>query len=437
MFIHKLLLTLSIGLTVTPLVAEDWPQWMGPNRDNVWREDGVLNSFPESGPKVVWRAPVAGGYAGPAVSEGHVYVTDYVTADNVESSDFERDRFTGIERVLCLDEATGKEIWKHEYPVHYGLSYPAGPRCTPNVHEGKVYTLGAEGELLCLDIQTGQVQWSKNFAKDYQAETPPWGFAAHPLVDGQKLICVVGGENAHAVAFDKDTGKEIWRSLQTSDTGYVPPTIIEAGGVRQLILLHPQGVASLNPETGKPYWSLPYEASNGAAIMTPVREGNLLFVGTYSNNNMLMQLDEDQPAASTLWRNKAKSAISPVNVQPFIEDGTLYGFDQNGFLYGVELETGERLWQSGKPTNITRPSNSSTAFFVKNGDHYWMFNELGELLITKLSPEGYEEIDRVKVMEQTNAAFGRKVVWSPPAWANRRVYLRNDKECVCVDLAAK
>jgi hypothetical protein len=152
---------------------------------------------------------------------------------------------------------------------------------------------------------------------------------------------------------------------------------------------------------------------------------------------MLIQLDNERPAAKTLWRDRSKAAISPVNVQPFVEASMLYGFDQNGFLYGVVLATGKRLWQSGKPVNITRPANSATAFLVKNGNRFWMFNERGELLITKLSPEGYEEIDRVKVIEPTSGAVGRDVVWCPPAWANRRVYLRNDKEFLCLDLSAK
>ncbi|MBD3676152.1 MAG: PQQ-like beta-propeller repeat protein [Planctomycetaceae bacterium] len=437
MLIRKLLPMLSLLLVSTVSFADDWPQWMGPHRDNVWREAGVLKEFPEDGPRVVWRAPVAGGYAGPSVANGRVYVTDYVTNENAKIDNFERKPVSGIERVLCLDEATGKEIWKHEYPVKYQISYPAGPRCVPNIHEGKVYTLGAEGDLFCLEAKTGDVVWSKNFPKEYQAKTPLWGYAAHPLIDGQKLICVVGGKDAHAVAFDKDTGKELWRSLKTNETGYVPPKIIEAGGVRQLILCHPSAVASVDPETGKPYWSLPYEASNGAAIMTPVREGHLLYAGSFSNKNILIKLDANQPAAKTLWRDRGKSAISPVNVQPFLEDGTLYGFDQDGFLYGVELTSGERLWRSGEPLGIRRPSNSGTAFIVKNGEQFWMFNEHGELLIAKLSPAGYEEIDRVKVIEPTNVAFGRDVVWSPPAWANRRAYIRNDKECICVDLAAE
>ncbi len=432
---RSLLLAGLMLLSTVSLYAEDWPQWMGTNRDNIWKERGIIEKFPAGGPKVIWNAPVAGGYAGPSVANGRVYLTDYVTSDNVKVSNFDRKEFSGKERVLCLDEATGKQLWKHEYSVKYSISYPAGPRCTPNVHHGKVYTLGAEGHLFCFDAKTGNVLWSKHFPKDYNTKTPLWGYAAHPLIDGNRLICVVGGAGSHAVAFDINTGKEIWKTITSSTQGYAPPVIMEIAGVRQLILFHPEAVASVNPETGKLYWSEKYSATNGSTIMTPVRSGNLLYTGGFSKKNILIELSQDQPAAKTLWKDKPRAAIAAINVQPFVVGKTVYGFDQTGYLFAMEMATGERIWQSTKPIGSKRPQSSATAFIINNGDRFWMFNERGELLITKLSREGYEEIDRVKVIKQTNTAFGRDVVWSPPAWANRKVYLRNDEECLCIDLA--
>ncbi|MFN3160869.1 MAG: PQQ-binding-like beta-propeller repeat protein [Rubinisphaera brasiliensis] len=416
-------------------MADDWPSWMGPQRDNVWRETGIVDSFPASGPKVLWRTPIAGGYAGPAVANGRVYVTDYVTADDVKVANFQRAEFSGTERVLCLDEKTGKEIWKHEYPVKYGISYPAGPRCTPNVHQGKVYTLGAEGHLICFDEKTGKVLWQKHLPRDYNTKTPLWGYAAHPLIDGQKLISVVGGEGTHAVAFDKDTGEEIWRTLTTREQGYCPPRIIEAAGVRQLLLLYPSGLSAVNPETGKPYWTVPYEANNGSIIMTPVHAGEYIFVGGFNNRNLLVKLNQDKPDAEMVWQDKRRAALSPVNVQPFLVEQTMYGFDQNGALYGVDVPTGERLWETSEPLNSERPLRSGTAFIIKNGDRFFLFNELGELLIAELSRDGYKELDSMKVIKPTNLANGRDVVWSPPAWANKKVFVRNDEEIISVDLA--
>ena len=138
-----------------PAVADDWPQWMGPQRDNIWREDGLLERFPEGGPKIVWRTPIQGGYAGPAVADGCVYVTDFVKTGEGGGENWDRKGVAGTERVFCLDEKTGKELWKHEYPVVYTISYSAGPRCTPHIHEGKLYTLGAEGDLFCFDAADG------------------------------------------------------------------------------------------------------------------------------------------------------------------------------------------------------------------------------------------------------------------------------------------
>src|SRR5262249_35824865 len=181
---------------------DDWPQWLGPQRDGVWRETGILEKFPKDGPKVRWRAPVGGGYAGPAVADGKVFVLDRVLSPGSKDPDnlFARSKSEGVERVLCLEEATGKVLWKHEYECKYDVSYPCGPRCTPVVAGGKVYTLGAMGNLFCLEEATGKVAWSKDFVKDYRAPVALWGFAAHPLLDGDKLICLVGGENV-VVAF--------------------------------------------------------------------------------------------------------------------------------------------------------------------------------------------------------------------------------------------
>ncbi len=427
-----------LSSTLSPLLsADDWPQWMGPERDNVWRETDLIEKFPNGGPRVLWRTPIAGGYAGPAVADGRVYLTDYMTSENVTVENFDRKTFSGTERVLCLDESTGRELWKHEYPVTYGISYPAGPRCTPNVSDGKVYTLGAEGHLFCFDCEQGSVIWSRNLPSEYQTKTALWGYAGHPLIDGDKLLCVVGGQGSHVVAFDKRTGGELWRALTSKDQGYSPPKIIQAAGVRQLILLYPQGISSIDPETGDEYWNLDYEATNGSVIMTPIHAENLLYAAGYSNKNLLIELASDQPSAKVLWRDEPRAAISPVNVQPFLDNGFLYGFDQSGTLLGVELRTGRRVWESNAPLSSKRPLRTGTAFIVKQDKRFWLFNELGELIIAKLTPEGYNEIDRAKVIEPTSVAFGRKVVWSAPAWANKKVFLRNDNECICVDLAAE
>ncbi|MDZ4289412.1 MAG: PQQ-binding-like beta-propeller repeat protein, partial [Prosthecobacter sp.] len=163
-------------------LADDWPQWRGAQRDGVWRETGILERIPDSGLKIRWQAKVGQGYSGPSVAQGRVFVTDHV---------FEPE----LERVLCLDEATGKPLWQHTYPVDYkDMEYGNGPRATPTIDDGKVYTLGTQGHLFCLDAATGAVVWSKELIKDFNAKNPRYGVSAAPLVVGDLLIICAGGQ---------------------------------------------------------------------------------------------------------------------------------------------------------------------------------------------------------------------------------------------------
>lgn len=431
---------LPLATTVTllfaaPILADDWPQWMGPNRDGRWTEAGVVRSLPAGGPKILWRTPIRGGYSGPAVAGDRVFVTDYDTSGVTTGDPSSRSSLKGQERVICLDAKTGREIWKHAYDCPYKISYPVGPRCTPTVSGGKVYTLGAEGHLYCFDAATGKVHWSKSLKDEYKIPAPMWGFTGHPLVDGQKLICLVGGDGTTLVAFDKDTGQEIWQSLSSREPGYCAPSIITAGGKRQLLIWTPESINSVDPENGKPYWSVDLEPQYGMSIMAPRRSGDYLFAGGIGWKSALLRLASDKPAAELVWYGKKGTSVYPVNSTPIIEDGVMYGVDQPGELRAVRVDTGERLWETTSPTTGAKPASSGTAFLVKNGDRWYIFNERGELVIAKLTPEKYEEVSRAKVLEPTGECFGRPVVWSHPAFANRCMFARNDQEIICVSLA--
>lgn len=418
--------------------ADDWPQWMGAKRDAIWTETGIVDKFPEGGPKKLWSMPLGGGYSGPAVAGGKVYVTDFRTGGKIDNNPQARPNLDGTERVLCFDAKTGKELWKHEYPCKYSVSYPAGPRCTPTVTDGKVYTVGSMGDLYCLDAGTGKPIWSKNYVKDYGAKVPIWGFAGHPLVDGDKVVCIVGGENSVAVAFDKDTGKELWHNLSASEPGYSSPAIIEAGGKRQLLIWHAQELCSLDLTTGAKYWSVELNPNFGMAIMAPQKSGDYLYAGGIGNKSIVLKLAKDKPAVEEVYRGRKDSSIYPVNMTPLLEGDIIYGVDQPGKLMAVELLTGKRLWETTVPVagvEVNRAIGSGTAFLVKNGDRHFLFGETGHLIIAKLSPKGYEEISRAKVIEPTNTAFGRDVAWHLPAFADKCVFVRNDKEIICYSLA--
>lgn len=429
-----LILFLLVALT-TSVRADDWPQWMGPKRDNVWNENGLLDKFPAGGPKVVWRAPVAVGYAGPAVVAGRVFVLDFVSQSDVKVANFERKEFSGTERILCLDEKSGKVIWKQEYPVTYSVSYPSGPRCTPLVEDDRVYFLGAEGDLRCLKVSDGSSIWTVSLKDQYKTTSALWGYSAHPLIDGNRLFTLAGGKGSHVVALDKLTGKELWRSSTSPEQGYSPPTLITAGGKRQLVLARPDAVSAVDPETGSEFWSIPYEATSGSIIMSPIQMGNFLYVAGYSRKSLLLELDATAPAVKVVWRDRGRDAISPVNVQPIAVGDLVFGCDESGDLCCLEIPSGKRLWATSQPVSERRVG-SGTAFIVKQADRFWMFTENGDLVLAKMNRDKFEELDRAKLLEPTNNAFGRPVVWSMPAFANRRIYVRNDSEIICVELGA-
>jgi outer membrane protein assembly factor BamB len=426
----------------TPAVAADWPQWMGPQRDDVWAETGIMERFPEGGLRFLWRKPVSGGFAGPAVANGKVYVTDYVrSSGDAKPAPTRRNNLKGKERVLCLDAKTGNELWKHEYECSYAISYPAGPRCTPTVDNGKVFTLGAMGDLFCLDAARGSVIWSKNLPETYKAPLPLWGYAGHPLVYRNLLICMAGGKDSAVVALDKETGKEVWKALQTREIGYSPPTLIEAGGVMQLLIFHGKSINSLNPESGRLYWSEPLATSFGMAIMAPRKGGDFLFAGGHSGRSVGLKLDPAKPAVTRAWKGSRDIGLAPVSGTPFVENGIVYGIDGNGLFRAMRIATGERLWGTSRPVNgkdnEKRGPNEGAAFVTKNGDRFFIFGENGDLVIAKLSPDKYDEVSRTKLLDPVGVGLGRKVVWSHPAYADQCVFARNDKEMVCVSLAAK
>jgi outer membrane protein assembly factor BamB len=433
----------ALTFVVTAAHADDWPQFLGPKRDGVWRETGIVETLPKE-PNYRWRKPVGQGYAGPAVSDGKVFVMDFVPGKDVtlpKSGFSKRSSLSGVERVLCLDEKTGEQLWKTEYEVTYRVDYPAGPRCTPTVDGNRVYTLGTMGDLLCLDVKTGEVVWKKNFVKDYDAVVPLWGFAASPLIDGDRLICMTGGSDGRTViAFDKKTGAEVWKSLNISgDVGYCPPVIYLVGNSRQLIIWYPRAVAGLDPETGKRLWSEPWAIKASLSVSMPrLAAGDKLFLTSFYNGSMLLKLGGEKP--EVVWKSKVESEnpkqttdLHSIMPTPVIKDGYVYGVCSYGEFRCLKLDTGERVWQSYAPTTgaSVRWGN---AFIFPQGDRYFLFNEKGELIIAKLSPEKYEEISRLKVFEPTNEMAGRSVVWVQPAFANKNCYVRNDKEIVCVPL---
>ena len=421
-----------LKITFAPIFAEDWPEWRGKGRNGIWTESGILDKFPEKGLTAVWRTPIHGGFAGPAVAAGRVFVTDFKRSSGKK----------GMERALCLDEKSGKILWTREWDADYqGISYDTGPRATPTVDGDRVYIVGGSGTLLCLNARTGDEIWRKDYVKDYRMQMPTWGIASAPLVDGDRLIAIVGGQpDAKVIAFDKMTGKEIWRALPSdSEQGYSQPVIVAARGTRQLIIWDPTAVVALDPATGKTYWQHPFRINLGLTLATPVFDGSRLLISSFYNGSMLLDLAKEN--ASVIWKGKSNSEINTDGLHavvntPVIDGDYIYGICSYGQFRCLNLKTGERIWETMEVTK--EKARWASGFIVRHGDRYFINNDRGELIIAKLSAQGYQEISRTQLIKPTSNPGNRRelgaVNWSHPAYANRHIVARNDEEIISVSL---
>lgn len=410
--------------------AADWPQWRGPNRDGVWSQTGVVKTFSSPQLPIRWRAQIANGYSGPTVANGFVYVTDRLTEPNE------------IERVLCFDAATGKAVWSCQYPCKYQkIGYPDGPRASVTINDGRAYSLGTTGLLHCFDALKGTVLWSKDLNQEYKIRMPIWGIAASVLVEGNSVILQIGGDKACMVAFDKTDGREIWKALD-DPASYSSPIMIQQAGKRVCVCLTGNRVVGIDPLTGGLYWEVPFPPTRGViAVATPVLKDNFLLVTSFFDGSLMIKVDPDQLAAKEIWRRKGADeqhtdGLHCMISTPVILGDYIYGIDSYGQLRCLKRDTGDHVWESQTVVPFAR---WATAHLVQNGPHIWMFNERGELIISKLSPEGYQEISRTKLIEPTTGQLNSRggVCWTHPAFAGTCIYVRNDKELICADLSEK
>jgi outer membrane protein assembly factor BamB len=403
------------------LVAEDWPQWRGLNRDGKYGETGLLESFPAEGLKIRWRVPVGWGFSSPVVAQGRVLLHDSVL-----------EKPKAKERLRCFDEKTGEKIWTHAYDVAYedwafDPTQEIGPVATPIVHDRAVYIQGRVGYLVSLNARDGKVLWTRDLQKDYQVK-----FSAgmpSPLIEGDLLILFIGGEpNACVVALHKDTGQEVWKALDEQLT-FSSPIVFSSGGKRQLIVWTQQSVTSLDPATGAVYWSQRLLTSSDYAVSTPVFYQDRLLVG-----GLMFQLDPNKPAVAPLWpasKAPARRIFSHTSTALF-QDDHLFTAKSLGEFVCVEASTGQQVWTTDK---VTDQKNGASVHITSMGEFVFLYTNQGELIRARLTSEGYQEISRVKVLEPTFDFAGRKVAWT--AYANRHIFARNGKELICASLAAE
>jgi outer membrane protein assembly factor BamB len=445
---NKPLLLLSFVSIMALARADSWPQWLGPRRDGVWRESDILEKFPAAGPEILWRKELHGGYAGPAVADGLVIITDRIAGPPMKRAPGERGipELPGQERVLALEAGTGKVRWEHIYEARYRIDFPSGPRATPVIDGERVYVLGAMGDLFCLKAADGKAAWHVNLMKHFSLGEPPvWGWAAHPLLHKGRIIVLAGGPGSAVAAFDAVTGKEAWRALDAKEIGYAPPTIATVNGQEQLMVWYPEAVAGLDPETGKQLWTVAYPVEGKhqrpeVTIAMPRVENDVMVITSFYHGALALKFEGGEP--KVLWNKKSTSRSSfnaglhTTMTTPILKDGYIYGICGGGELRCLDAKSGERVWETlehlkGKPTMF------GTSFLIEQGGRFLIWTDLGDLVMAKLSPERYEETGRAHLLEPLENARGRDVTWSHPAFAEKKLFGRNSKELICVDLGRK
>ena len=409
--------------------ADDWPQWRGLNRDGIWKETGIIDKFPAKQIATKWRIPVGPGYSGPTVAKGRVYLTDML-------------RQPLRERILCVDWKTGKKIWSHTYLTKYfGIGYTrSGPRACVTVHDGLAYSIGASGRMVCLDAATGKVRWKGDLRKQYKIVFQAWGISCAPLIYKHLVILQIGGTpDCCVVALDRLTGKEVWRALKDRAC-YSAPVLVKQAGKDVAICWTGDSVAGLDALTGKIYWRHAFRPRNmPIGIATPVINNKRVFVTSFYDGSLMLKLAKNAPEVEQLWKRvgpneRVTDALQSIISTPIFRDKHIYGVDSYGELRCLEAKNGDRVWEDRTATPRNRWSN---IHLVQNREKVWMFNERGELIISELTPQGFRELSRAKLIAPTRDQLRRRdgVCWAHPAFAYKHVFIRNDKEMVCASLA--
>jgi outer membrane protein assembly factor BamB len=422
------LLGTILGAGVAP--AEDWPQWRGPNRDGRWQAEGLMSELPDGQLPLEWSVAIGSGYSGPTVADGRVYVMDRQGTADKQS-----------ERVLCFDSKTGAALWQHSYESSYKIGYTAGPRASVTIDRGVAYAVGAMGHMHALDAAKGSIIWQHDLEHEYDINMPIWGIAASPLVYRDLVIQQVGGSNkACVVAFDRTTGKEMWRALDER-AGYSSPIVVQQAGQDVLVCWTGDALSGLDPLTGKLYWSEAMPSSKmPIGITTPSVDGDLVFVSSFYDGSLMVRLLPDKLAIEKVWRRVGKSeqktdSLHAMIGTPIVANNYVYGVDSYGEFRCLDAQTGDRIWESQEAVPRDR---WSTVHMVRQADRVWMFNERGELMIAKLSPKGLEILDRCQVIEPTKIQLPQRggVVWTHPAFAEKSIFVRNDERLIRASLKA-
>jgi outer membrane protein assembly factor BamB len=390
--------------------ADDWPRWRGPRQDGISQETGLLKKWPKDGPRQLWKTDLSGGFSAVVVAGGRL---------------FTQTKEKNQEVVVCLEAATGKELWRYRYDCDYA-AHPAftgggmpksrtGPRATPAVDGGHVYTLGSTGILLCLEATTGKQVWQQDLLKIADRTCPSHGYCFSPLVAGEHVYVQPGGSNGKSVAaLDKKSGSVIWTVLD-DPPGEGTPVWAELNGVPEVIFFTGKGAVGIAPQDGKLLWRYPWSTRYDLNIATPIfADGRVFISSNYGTGGAVFQLNGGGEPA-TIWKSLAMQNHISTSV---LYQGNLYGFSERRFRC-VDFQTGGVKWdQSG----LGRGS------LMIADNHLIVLGDDGQLVLAKADPTAYAEVCRCQVFEKGT------LTWTMPVLSDGRLFIRSQDALLALDL---
>ena len=390
--------------------AGDWPQFLGPNRNGISAETGLIDEWSDGGPQEIWRVTGGVGMSGLAIKDGRVVTM------------LQRG---GKQAIAVFDAKSGKAMQEIPFAPTYGNPMGNGPRATPTIVGDIAYAFSGNGILLAVGLNDGKIKWQHHVVKEQRGREADYGMASSPLVVGDLVIVSAGAPGANVVAYDRESGKLAWKT-GNGPAGYSSPALLEIGGKSQIVVFSGDAVFGLDPKLGKQLWRFPYATNYQCNIATPILWKGRIFISSGENHgSALLKLKPTDGGfdVSTDWTSFGRTSVMRNEWQTSVLlDGYLYGLDNVGgagpvtHLNCVAVATGKRVWQE------TRFGKSN---LIAADGKLWFSTFDGELAIVRATPDGFDEMGRKQVLESTRQA---------PALANGRLYLRDDHEIVCFDV---
>jgi outer membrane protein assembly factor BamB len=402
-------ISLLLCISTSPLLAKDWPQWRGENRDDLSTETGLLKSWPDKGPEKVWmREDVGLGYSGPSISGGKIFIMGL---------------FDDQEKLIALDEKTGKTLWKSNIGGHYENNWGDGPRATPTVDGANIYAMGAKGDLVCVTAKDGKEIWRKSMTADLGGSVPGWGYCESVLVDDDQVICSPGGKKGAIAALNKKTGDVIWRSTDVHDGAqYSSPIAIEHNGKRQYVQLFMNTLVGVDAKTGATLWSSEWDGRT-AVIPTPIyADGHVYITSGYGVGSKLVKLGGAEPDDVYKTKTMKNHHGGVIKVGDYV-----YGHSDGGGWTCQNFMTGEEVWSNNDDLKKGAIAYADGMFYCLNEDD-------GTVALIEASPKEWIEKGRFKIEPQSEKRKKAGRIWMHPVIANGKLYLRDQEKFFCYDV---